>query len=98
MSEMLGGNDSSVSTEATKGSSALDASRIAEVKSWLVSQFDAVGKDIPDFEYTARSVAHLHYIDTISQAKNQAAEIVAMADLSLRKTAVAIARLTYLKR
>ncbi|KAJ9548072.1 hypothetical protein OSB04_020615 [Centaurea solstitialis] len=49
-----------------------------EVKSWLVSQFDAAGKDhVPDFEYTPRSISHLHNLATISQAKTQAATIIA---------------------
>ncbi|RAL51887.1 hypothetical protein DM860_010605 [Cuscuta australis] len=78
MSEMFSGGDASVSTETPpKTGNAFDASRIAEVKSWLTSQFDAVGKDVPHFEYTARSVAHLHRIATVSQAKNQAAAVVA---------------------
>ncbi|KAK6127311.1 hypothetical protein DH2020_038974 [Rehmannia glutinosa] len=86
----------------SSGNTGFDANRIAEVKAWLVSQFDAAGKDVPDFEYTPRSIAHLHNIATLSQAKTQAATIVAndfrqkaaeyrsqaMADLSLRKTAV----------
>ncbi|GFP92898.1 haus augmin-like complex subunit 1 [Phtheirospermum japonicum] len=58
-------------------SSGFDANRIAEVKAWLVSQFDAASKDVPDFEYTPRSIAHLHNIATLSQAKTQAATIVA---------------------
>ncbi|GLT28048.1 hypothetical protein SLA2020_030050 [Shorea laevis] len=58
-----------------KGSS--DAARIAEVKAWLTAQFDAAGKDVPDFEYTHRSVAHLYNLATVSQAKTQAANIVA---------------------
>ncbi|VFQ71708.1 unnamed protein product [Cuscuta campestris] len=75
---MFSGGDTSVSTETPpKTGNAFDASRIAEVKSWLTSQFDAVGKDVPHFEYTARSVAHLHRIATVSQAKNQAAAVVA---------------------
>ncbi|KAK4392520.1 AUGMIN subunit [Sesamum angolense] len=66
------------SSEASKSSgTGFDANRIAEVKAWLVSQFDAAGKDIPDFDYTPRSIAHLHNIATLSQAKTQAATIVA---------------------
>ncbi|KAG6396959.1 hypothetical protein SASPL_143119 [Salvia splendens] len=34
-------------------------------------------KDVPDFEYTPRSIAHLHNIATLSQAKTQAATTVA---------------------
>ncbi|KAL0286101.1 UNVERIFIED_CONTAM: AUGMIN subunit [Sesamum calycinum] len=84
MSEIGGGSDppsppfSVTSSEALKSSgTGFDANRIAEVKAWLVSQFDAAGKDIPDFDYTPRSIAHLHNIATLSQAKTQAATIVA---------------------
>ncbi|KAG6411059.1 hypothetical protein SASPL_129133 [Salvia splendens] len=85
MSEIGAGSDppspslSVASSDPSKssGSTGFDANRIAEVKAWLVSQFDAVGKDIPDFEYTPRSIAHLHNIATLSQAKTQAATIVA---------------------
>ncbi|KAH6819346.1 HAUS augmin-like complex subunit [Perilla frutescens var. frutescens] len=85
MSDIGGGSDppspsmSVASSEPSKssGNTGFDANRIAEVKSWLVSQFDAVGKDVPDFEYTPRSIAHLHNVATLSQAKTQAATIVA---------------------
>ncbi|KAL0334364.1 UNVERIFIED_CONTAM: AUGMIN subunit [Sesamum angustifolium] len=84
MSEIGGGSDppsppfSVTSSEASKSSgTGFDANRIAEVKAWLVSQFDAASKDIPDFDYTPRSIAHLHNIATLSQAKTQAATIVA---------------------
>lgn len=85
MSEIGAGSDppspsfSVASSDPSKssGSTGFDATRIAEVKAWLVSQFDAVGKDIPDFEYTPRSISHLHNIATLSQAKTQAATIVA---------------------
>ncbi|CAL5431123.1 hypothetical protein ACSBR2_020165 [Camellia fascicularis] len=73
MSELISGGDPAV----TESKSGFDASRIAEVKAWLASQFDAAGKDVPDFEYTPRSIAHLHNLATISQAKTQAAGIVA---------------------
>ncbi|XWS44679.1 hypothetical protein CRYUN_Cryun15aG0068400 [Craigia yunnanensis] len=49
----------------------------AEVKAWLAAQFDAAGKDVPDFEYTLRSIAHMYNLATVSQAKTQAAKIVA---------------------
>ncbi|XP_027069412.1 AUGMIN subunit 1-like [Coffea arabica] len=80
MSEIVGGGDPSpsVTSEASKNSSSgFDVNRIAEVKSWLESQFSAVGKEVPEFEYTPRSIAHLHNSATISQAKTQAASIVA---------------------
>ncbi|XP_075475355.1 AUGMIN subunit 1-like isoform X1 [Primulina tabacum] len=82
MSESAGRPDapsSIMGSESSKnsGSTGFDAIRIAEVKAWLVSQFDAAGKDVPDFEYTPRSITHLHNIATRSQAKTQAATIVA---------------------
>uniref|UniRef100_A0A5B6ZQ97 HAUS augmin-like complex subunit 1 n=1 Tax=Davidia involucrata TaxID=16924 RepID=A0A5B6ZQ97_DAVIN len=73
MSDAISGAD----TPVTEAKSSFDASRIAEVKAWLVSQFDAAGKDVPDFEYNSRSIAHLHNLATVSQAKTQAAGIVA---------------------
>lgn len=65
--------------ELSKTSSgSFDTNRINEVKSWLASQFDAAGKDhVPDFEYTSRSISHLHNLATISQSKTQAATIIA---------------------
>uniref|UniRef100_A0A7C9DN31 HAUS augmin-like complex subunit 1 n=1 Tax=Opuntia streptacantha TaxID=393608 RepID=A0A7C9DN31_OPUST len=75
MSELASGSDRPGSSEA-KGSG-FDAARIQEVKAWLASQFDAAGKDVPEFEYTSRSIAHLHNLATVSQAKTQAAAIVA---------------------
>lgn len=62
------------SIESKSGS---DAARIAEVKAWLTSQFEAVGKEVPEFEYNSRSIASLYNLATISQAKTQAANIVA---------------------
>lgn len=69
----------SSANELSKSSSgSFDANRIGEVKSWLASQFDAAGKDhVPDFDYTPRSISHLHNLATISQAKTQAATIIA---------------------
>ncbi|TYH92093.1 hypothetical protein ES332_A13G158500v1 [Gossypium tomentosum] len=43
----------------------------------LSTKFDAAGKEVPDFEYTPRSIAHLYNLATVSQAKTQAANIVA---------------------
>ncbi|KAK8566128.1 hypothetical protein V6N12_059664 [Hibiscus sabdariffa] len=76
MNEMISGVADPVATDATKGGG-FDAARIAEVKAWLAAQFDAVGKEVPDFEYTPRSIAHLYNLATVSQAKTQAANIVA---------------------
>ncbi|GKB35725.1 augmin subunit 1 [Tanacetum coccineum] len=52
--------------------------RMNEVKTWLASQFDAAGKDyVPEFEYTPRTISHLHNLATVSQQKTQAATIIA---------------------
>ncbi|CAN4118534.1 unnamed protein product [Withania somnifera] len=80
MSDKVGGADpsgtTSVTAEASKATG-FDVNRIAELKAWLTSQFDAAGKDVPDFEYTPRSINELQKIATLSQAKTQAAVIVA---------------------
>ncbi|MBA0559753.1 hypothetical protein Godav_026572 [Gossypium davidsonii] len=76
MNEMISGVGEPVVTDATKGGGS-NAARIAEVKAWLAAQFDAAGKEVPDFEYTPRSIAHLYNLATVSQAKTQAANIVA---------------------
>lgn len=75
MSDLISGVDNLSVTETKSGGN--DAGRIAEVKAWLASQFDAAGKDVPEFEYTPRSIAHLYNLATVSQAKTQAANIVA---------------------
>lgn len=75
MSDTIAGGDPPPVTESSK--SGFDAGRIAEVKAWLSSQFDAAGKDVPDFEYTPRTIAYLYNLATISQSKTQAAAIVA---------------------
>lgn len=62
----------------TNNSGSFDTNRINEVKTWLASQFDAAGKDyVPDFEYTPRTISHLHNLATVSQQKTQAATIIA---------------------
>ena len=73
MSDIISGSDPSV----IESKSNFDSGRITDVKAWLASQLDAAGKDVPDFEYTPRTVAHLHNLSTLSQAKTQAAGIVA---------------------
>lgn len=73
MNDLISGSDAS-NTESKGG---VDATRIGEVKAWLASQFDAVGKDVPEFEYTPRSISHLHNLATLSQSKTQAAGILA---------------------
>nr|VDC90039.1 unnamed protein product [Brassica oleracea] len=72
MSDMTG--DTASLSEAKGGS---DAARISEVKAWLTSQFESAGKQVASFDYTHRSIAHLHNLATASQAKSQAATIVA---------------------
>lgn len=62
----------------TNNSGSFDTNRINEVKTWLASQFDAAGKDyVPEFEYTPRTISHLHNLATVSQQKTQAATIIA---------------------
>jgi hypothetical protein len=72
-------SDSSVSETASKSSSGggTDASRIGEVKQWLAQEFSQAGKEVPDFEYTPRSVAYLRNLATLSQAQTQASKILA---------------------
>ncbi|XP_065857777.1 AUGMIN subunit 1 [Euphorbia lathyris] len=73
MSDIISGVDTPVSETKNGG----DAGRISEVKAWLTSQFDAAGKEVPEFEYTPRSIAHLYNLATVSQAKTKAATILA---------------------
>ncbi|KAJ7972148.1 HAUS augmin-like complex subunit 1 [Quillaja saponaria] len=54
-----------------------DASRIGGVKEWLTKTFEAAGKVVPEFEYTPRSVVHLHSLLTVSKAKDDASRLVA---------------------
>ncbi|RWR91449.1 HAUS augmin-like protein complex subunit 1 [Cinnamomum micranthum f. kanehirae] len=61
-----------------------EAARIAEVESWLASQFDAAaGREVPSFEYTPRSITRLHALATASKANTRAANIIA-SDLRLK--------------
>ncbi|XP_010431566.1 PREDICTED: AUGMIN subunit 1-like [Camelina sativa] len=60
---------------AVKGGS--DAARIVVVKAWLNSQFEAVGREVPNVEYTHGNINHLYNLAIASQAKSQAATIVA---------------------
>ncbi|KAL7234058.1 hypothetical protein ACSBR1_017622 [Camellia fascicularis] len=73
MSDMISENDHSL----VESRSSFSISQIEEVKTWLVSQFDGDGKDVPDFEYTYQSISHLHNLATLSQANTQATLIVA---------------------
>ncbi|KAM7256501.1 hypothetical protein ACFE04_012242 [Oxalis oulophora] len=58
-------------------------SRITEVNAWLTSQFESACKDVPEFEYTARSITYLHNLASLSQSHTQSANIVA-ADFRLK--------------
>ncbi|XP_034703594.1 AUGMIN subunit 1-like [Vitis riparia] len=73
MSDKISGSDPSV----IEIESNLDSGRISDVKAWLASQYDAAGKDVPDFEYTPRTIGRLHNLSSLSQAKTQAAGILA---------------------
>ncbi|CAL9050044.1 AUGMIN subunit 1-like [Musa acuminata AAA Group] len=79
----LDASPTSDSAAKSGAGAATDASRIAEMKAWLASQFEAAGRHVPAFEYTPRSVAHLHSLASLSQARSRAASIVA-ADLRLK--------------
>ncbi|KAG0467403.1 hypothetical protein HPP92_018372 [Vanilla planifolia] len=83
MGDLLSALDSPVSSGDSAPRTSSDAVRIAEVKAWLVSQFEAATRDVPEFDYTPRSVSHLHALATLSQARSRAASIVA-ADLRLK--------------
>lgn len=76
-------SDPPSSASESKTSSSFDTARVAEVKAWLASEFEAAGKEVPEFDYTPRSIAHLHALASASQAKSQAASIVA-SDLRLK--------------
>ncbi|CAK8566850.1 unnamed protein product [Lathyrus sativus] len=54
-----------------------EVSGIAEVKEWLAKTFEVAGKPVPEFQYTPRSVSHLHHLSTLSKAKDEAARLVA---------------------
>ena len=61
----------------SESKSSSDASRISEVQKWLAARFGDAGKEVPDFEYTPRSVAYLQSVLTISEAKEKSADILA---------------------
>ncbi|XP_074578702.1 AUGMIN subunit 1-like [Curcuma longa] len=84
MGDLKAAIDASPSSDPTSRSvTANDASRVTEVKAWLASQFEAVGRSVPVFEFTPRAVAHLHSMASLSQARSRSASIVA-ADLRLK--------------
>lgn len=64
-----------VSESKSGGSDA--SSRIAEVEKWLAARFGDAGKEVPDFDYTPRTVAFLHNLLTVSEAREKSADIVA---------------------
>lgn len=65
------------------GDGVFDAQQVTDVKTWLRGAFEAVGKEVPEFEYTPRTVTHLHNLAVLSQHRTQSATIVA-ADLRQR--------------
>lgn len=65
------------------GDGVFDAQQSADVKSWLRGVFEAVGKEVSEFEYTPCTVTHLHNLTVLSQHRTQSATIVA-ADLRQR--------------
>ena len=56
---------------------------MGDVKAWLKGAFEAVGKEVPEFEYTLHTVALLHNLAVLSQHRTHSATIVAM-DLQQR--------------
>ncbi|KAJ7524959.1 hypothetical protein O6H91_17G029500 [Diphasiastrum complanatum] len=80
-----GGGSGGGSSDGSGATVAFDTAHIADVKTWLNSVFDAVGKEVPDFEYTPRTVSHLHNLAMVSQSRTQMAGIVA-ADLRQKAT------------
>ncbi|KAL4276387.1 hypothetical protein AHAS_Ahas20G0202100 [Arachis hypogaea] len=62
-------------SEPKSGSDA--SSRIEEVSEWLAKTFEATGKPVTEFEYTPRSISHLHDLLIVSKAKDEAARLVA---------------------
>ena len=73
-------SDSSITEVSKSGASSggpSEASQIGVVKQWLDHEFGQAGKEVPQFEYTPRSVAYSHNLATLSQAKTQASKILA---------------------
>uniref|UniRef100_A0A7N2R7C9 Uncharacterized protein n=1 Tax=Quercus lobata TaxID=97700 RepID=A0A7N2R7C9_QUELO len=64
-------------SESETKSGGSDATRISDAEKWLAARFGDAGKEVPDFEYTPRSVSYLHNLITISEAKEKSAHIVA---------------------
>ncbi|XLU28105.1 hypothetical protein S245_064171, partial [Arachis hypogaea] len=60
--------------EPKSGSDA--SSRIEEVSEWLAKTFEAASKPVPGFEYTPRSVSHLHGLLIVSKAKDEVVRLV----------------------
>ncbi|KMZ72239.1 HAUS augmin-like complex subunit [Zostera marina] len=77
MSSAADVSPSNSDTGSIGSTSGYDTARIEQVKAWLSSQFNAVGRQVPDFQYTSSNVAHLHNIVLLSQARTRASSIVA---------------------
>ena len=82
---MAGVSGGMESASGAAGDGVFDEKQVADVKAWLRGAFEAVGKDVPEFEYTPRTVAHLYNLAVLSQHRTQSATIVA-ADLRQRAT------------
>lgn len=83
MAGVSGGGLAESGSGGAAGDGVFDAQQVADVKAWLRGAFEAVGKEVPEFEYTPRTVAHLHNLAVLSQHRTQSATIVA-ADLRQR--------------
>ncbi|GBG84286.1 hypothetical protein CBR_g38257 [Chara braunii] len=55
----------------------VDPQQFAEVKTWLQEVFHLVGREVPSFEYTPRTIAELHRISTMSRRRTKIADIMA---------------------
>jgi len=66
-----------MSESSAVSETASSACRIGEVKQWLAQEFSQAGKEVPDFEYTPRSVAYLHNLATLSHSHTQSSKILA---------------------
>ncbi|XP_072970170.1 AUGMIN subunit 1 [Typha angustifolia] len=82
MGDLISSLDSPDSSPSSSSSSS-DSSRVAEIKSWLSSQFEPLGRPVPEFAYTPRVISHLHSLSSLSLARSRASAIVA-ADLRLK--------------
>jgi hypothetical protein len=81
---------------AATGDGVFDVAHIGEVKTWLRGAFEAVGKEVLEFEYTPSTVAHLHSLATLSQHRTHAANVIAPISGSKLPSTAAKARDSFL--